>query len=122
MSAHTPGPWEAVNESDPRGQPSVMYRGLVCILSHSPAGRLSVVTDGRSCAPDEWAANAALIAAAPELLEALWAAKQMIDVALPCFDWGKSALSAEAIRLLNETPGIINRAIQKSQPQAGESE
>lgn len=59
-------------------------------------------------------ANARLIAAAPELLEALIAAKAMIDIALPQFDWGRSSLSAEAIGLLNDTPGIVKRAIAKA--------
>lgn len=44
---------------------------------------------------------------------ALCRAKLMIEIALPQFDWGKSALSAEAIKLLNETPIIINEALKK---------
>jgi len=70
MSGYTPGPWEAVFENDERGQPQVIYRGLVCLISHGDR-RISVVTDGRNCSTDEWEANARLIAAAPDLLEAV---------------------------------------------------
>lgn len=58
--------------------------------------------------------NAQLIAAAPELLDALLAAKKMIDEALPKFNWGASFLDANAITLLNETPIKINAAIAKA--------
>jgi hypothetical protein len=49
-----------------------------------------------------------------ELVEALEAMKQLIDVALPCFNWGASALSAEAITLLNEVPGKVDDALAKA--------
>jgi hypothetical protein len=64
--SHTPGPWEAVTQNDPRGQPSLFYSGLVAILEMSPDRRLTVVTP-RRVQPSEWTANARLIAAAPEL-------------------------------------------------------
>lgn len=53
-------------------------------------------------------------ASAPALVEALRAAKELIDTALPQFDWGSSALSAEAIQLLNETPGKVNAALAQA--------
>lgn len=69
--AHTPGPWVAVLENDPRGQPVPYYRGLVATVEHG-ARYLAVVTQtGRSVPKDEWEANARLIASAPDLLEAL---------------------------------------------------
>lgn len=67
--------------------------------------------DGDMMPFEEARANAWLAASAKHMLEALTAAKEMIDVALPCFDWGKSCLSAEVIRLLNEAPGKVNAAI-----------
>lgn len=48
------------------------------------------------------------------LLEALEAANMLCEKALPEFDWGKSALSAEAIQLLNEVPGQISAAIAQA--------
>lgn len=43
--------------------------------------------------------------------EGLRAAKQLCDEAIPEFNWGASCLSANAIRVLNEAPGIIARAL-----------
>lgn len=51
------------------------------------------------------------------LLAVLKAAKQLCDVALPCFDWGKSPLTPEAIRLLNEVPTVIDVAIAAAEAQ-----
>ncbi|MGF3027998.1 hypothetical protein ACQVP2_35055 [Methylobacterium aquaticum] len=50
-----------------------------------------------------------------QLIDALAAAQRMIDEALPCFDWGKSPLSAHAIRLLNETPLVVRAALAKAE-------
>lgn len=50
-----------------------------------------------------------------QLLVALKAAERMIDVALPQFNWGASCLSAEAIALLNETPGVVRAAIRRAE-------
>ena len=49
-----------------------------------------------------------------ELLEALIQSKRMIDEALPKFNWAASVLDGDAIRLLNETPGIVSAAIAKA--------
>lgn len=58
--------WEVVTEDDPRGQPSPMYRGLVCLVSCSPS--IAVVTaDGSTVEKSEWEAVARLIASAPDL-------------------------------------------------------
>ena len=69
--SHTPGPWEAILDNDPRGQPSPMYRGLVALVERSPERTLGVVAKNHDVTKDNWAANAKLIAAAPDLLEAL---------------------------------------------------
>ncbi len=50
----------------------------------------------------------------PELLPALIQAKRLIDEAFPKFNWAMSALDANAIRLLNETPRIVEAAIAKA--------
>lgn len=56
--------WEAVIGE--HGQPSPMYRGLVCLVSCSPS--ISVVTADRSTVQaDEWEDVARLIASAPDL-------------------------------------------------------
>jgi hypothetical protein len=46
-----------------------------------------------------------------ELRRALCAAKRLFDEALPKFDWGRSALDANAIKLLNEVPALVNAAL-----------
>lgn len=47
-----------------------------------------------------------------ELLAALEAANRLFVEALPKFDWGASALDANAIQLLNEVPGQVRNAIK----------
>jgi hypothetical protein len=68
MSKHTPGPWKVVRDGNP------LSAGIVAVIEHSPDRHIAVEEDhfgGPWCAPDTWEANARLIAAAPELLEAL---------------------------------------------------
>ncbi|WP_322037956.1 hypothetical protein [Burkholderia cenocepacia] len=43
--------------------------------------------------------------------DALAAADEMNDKALPKFNWGASFLDAQAIQLLNETPSTVKRAL-----------
>lgn len=45
------------------------------------------------------------------LIEALELAQRMCAEALPKFNWGASALDANAIDLINRTPGTINKAL-----------
>ena len=63
MSGHTKGPWDFSWEIQPNGCPTVGSKGLmVCMVAHSakdPSQRETAL------------ANANLIAAAPDLLEAL---------------------------------------------------
>lgn len=104
---HTPGPWAAA--------------GASYIIRITAAGERAPVAEvampmGRS--GPECSSNARLIAAAPDLLEALKACRQLIDEALPKFDWGRSSLDGDAIRLLNETPGIVRAAIAKAEDRA----
>lgn len=47
-------------------------------------------------------------------LKALKAAERLFKEALPKFNWGASALDANAIRLLNEVPDIVSDAIARS--------
>lgn len=58
--------------------------------------------------------TARLIAAAPEYEMATKASKELIDKALPKLNWGASDLDADAIRLLNETPGKVDQALAKA--------
>lgn len=51
---------------------------------------------------------------ADELVEALGCALQLCQEALPKFNWGASALDANAIQLLNEVPGKIAAALAKA--------
>ena len=55
------------------------------------------------------------LAAAPEMIAALTRVERLIKEALPKFDWGKSALDANAIALLNEVPGEVHQALVKAQ-------
>lgn len=51
------------------------------------------------------------------LREALAMADRLCEEALPKFDWGKSPLNANAIKLLNEVPGAIKRALATTAPE-----
>lgn len=67
---HTPGPWTFYTEPQPNGCPIVGSRGLmIAMLAHSVL---------YSEQKNEAIANARLIAAAPDLLEAMqWAVKEL---------------------------------------------
>lgn len=69
---HTPGPWGFYAEPQPNGCPVVGSKGLlVCMLGHSVH-----IADQKGTA----LANARLIAASPELLEALQIAYRHLEV------------------------------------------
>lgn len=59
-------------------------------------------------------ANARLISAAPDLLEALVEMMEMHAKTMEAVDWGKSFFSAEIIRGLNEVPLKARAAIAKA--------
>jgi len=67
----TPGPWDFSWEIQPNGCPTVGHKGLmVCMVAHSAKDPEQKETA---------LANASLIAAAPELLEALECVRRMLD-------------------------------------------
>jgi hypothetical protein len=71
MSKHTPGPWKAVDSKDERGNTNAyaVWPEVDRPFANSPRGnRICVTPDGTT---PENKANAALIAAAPELLASL---------------------------------------------------
>lgn len=75
MSKHTPGPWDYGWEIQPNGCPTVGHKGLmVCMVAHSAKDPEQKETA---------LANANLIAAAPDLLEALEYALSMWGDYLP---------------------------------------
>jgi hypothetical protein len=63
-------------------------------------------------------ANAAFIVRAvnahDELVAALRDCQRLFKEALPRFDWGRSALDANAIALLNEVPMAVRAALAKA--------
>lgn len=111
MSEYTPGPWVYQSNNNPSQDDYVVFNPM---LSNRHELKTRVVAP-KVCGK----ANARLVAAAPDLLEALISAQKLINEALPKFDWGKSPLDANAIGLLNSVPGIINAAIAKA---TGETE
>lgn len=48
-----------------------------------------------------------------DVKEVLSRAVRLFDEALPKFDWGRSALDANAIQLLNEVPGEVERMLKR---------
>lgn len=89
MSAHTPGPWEIVRGDD--GNYAIADGGIGMVVAWSQAS--NIATHG--CIAN--LADARLIASAPELLEALIAARQWLD--------------ADARRLANSAAHSSRKAI-----------
>lgn len=78
---HTPGPWQAyIGPVNMNGGLNPFFRGTVAVLKHSGEDDdVVVITDTNRPAHD-YEANARLIAAAPEMLEALQAEHEAILV------------------------------------------
>lgn len=94
MSEHTPGPWEAVHEIDPRDDRLVGERWNIRV--RDTRGTRSIAVTQGTQNPMLWAsneANARLMAAAPDLLEAL-------EYVL---DWRPDGWSAETARAMART-------------------
>lgn len=117
---HTPGPWSTPHlacedvKCDCAYVLSEGYAGAICTIEVGDGKRVS--DGGNDCPPlEEAKANARLIAAAPDLLEACRTALALFadDHALSRFDWGKAFLRAEDIRELNELPGLLKKLIAK---------
>jgi hypothetical protein len=53
-----------------------------------------------------------------KLVDALIQSKRLIEEALPKFNWGASFLGGDEIAILNETPGIIGRALAIAKDQS----
>ncbi len=61
--------------------------------------------------PEAKERNCNWIAATPKMLDTLEQVERLIKEALPKFNWGASALDANAIKLLNEVPLQVRDAI-----------
>ena len=72
---HTPGPWRAYTGEV---RPQMMYRRNICILEESGERFMAVAADHHVDQVTEHEANAHLIAAAPDLLEACEEALQRL--------------------------------------------
>lgn len=117
-NAHTPLPWVI----DSEGMRSKIWGNFPVHEISAPNTRTHswiafTQTD------DEGNANTQLIVAAVNshqmLVDALKAVQTMMKVAHRQFNWRDSALDADAIRLLNEVPGIVAAALkQAGEPQS----
>ena len=100
---HTPGPWEIPHLADDNCMcdcSSVVeqrYAGGICHI-HVDNGIKSISDGGNDCPPlDEAKANAHLIAAAPELLEALEVFVEITE--------GRGAVKLQAIAAITKAKG-----------------
>lgn len=64
------------------------------------------------CPTEELTEANASDAGASELRAALLMCQRLFDEALPKFNWGASALDANAIWLLNEAPAMVRKALR----------
>ena len=85
MSAHTPGPWRAVKRAGSYTSPFVIVDGSGSGIANLEGNQLNPT--GTSIGAAE--ANASLIAAAPELLEAL---RNLLDLTWPSLDMGEQSV------------------------------
>lgn len=65
---HTPGPWECFHAKNEHGEETMGIRGGTCFIATMDT---MAIGDGPYRMPESGEANARLIAAAPELLDAL---------------------------------------------------
>lgn len=72
--SHTDGPWELIEPSEAR-----QGDDRLCWLVRSPSHRVATVHSRLGKSADQYSADARLIAAAPELLDACHDAKSVID-------------------------------------------
>lgn len=117
----TPGPWEAIQNDDPRGQPVAHYRGLVCTVEHSPDRYLAVVAENvEHVSREEWPHNARLIASAPDLYEALkaveWAGRNSED-GDPCCPFC-DVLAVQEGKPLHNDGCVLDAALKSAQGEA----
>lgn len=105
---HTPGPWQAIlKEKSILIRPSSMPRlHNIAILKPKKWAVLE------QYALEENRANSRLIAAAPDLLSALMAAKDVLETAKRYFP--KSIKDADRFSLLNTLANSVNPAILKA--------
>lgn len=111
---HTPGPWMALTGE---------VTGILDQASvvHDPGKNKEYVFIAETADIDETlplvvrVANARLIAAAPEMLEALKDGLTAFELFMKHANWGASALTADAIRGANEMPGKMRSAIAKAE-------
>ena len=107
MSKSTRRPWKKTEGS---------YGNYTAVIGYNCNGktvaRIPWGTDGEFSTDDD---DANLIAAAPELLEALKGMIGMFNAVGKKVNWGSSFLDADAIRMMNEAPGNANQAINKAE-------
>lgn len=105
MSKHTPGPWVVWDEA------RAIHRW--CIAKENGYSVASAEPVGPWVTPEEADANARLIAAAPDLLDALQDAKRLIE------DMARfvGQMALEDYALLNETPIKIDAALRRARPE-----
>ena len=101
---HTQGPWEQGKRHPGR----VIARG-----AHKFIATCTRHQDDDDMPHDEERANAQLIAAAPEMLEALKDARRMLETASRYFP--KSIKHADRFSLCNVLANSVNKAIRKAE-------
>lgn len=105
MTAFMPGPYSYEVRRGHAAGPRYVITAPNC-------DRLAIISERGGC--KDPLAQAQLFAAAPDQNAALLRALELCEKALPQFNWGASALSAEAIALLNEVPSEIRSALAKA--------
>jgi len=85
---HTPGPWSAHVAIDGDDVPQMLYHGMVCVISTEPGREVMVTNDRRGhVAYDELAANARLIAKAPEMEARIRELEEALQAAVNGIQW-----------------------------------
>ena len=112
MGEYTKGPWKAIIEEK---QPVPYYKRLICTVEHGDEYKAVVAERSEVCNKEEWEANARLMAAAPELLEAAKKLKTNIQTLSKSIKNNEVTIDEIEYLLDNDYCDLLDQAIQKAE-------
>lgn len=119
MAKHTPGPWEVEFDEGGWGEGHTIRMASAIESPHAHRTHHRIEYEHGLLPGDkgfeEAQANAHLIAAAPELLDALRGMDELVEALWKSVDWRRSFLSGDDIARLNDAPTMAKRALARAE-------